>query len=395
VVAISSNQDSGQLRAGLFEIETGKYRWLTPTPWEQTSGTMSPDGKTLLVRTRINGRDTVSLVAVTTGDERPLEFPPGVNEEAPVGKRAFAADNRHALIYHASADTQGEIYIADTDAGTSRPLTRFSMASLDPSRLPKSTVVTYRSFDNTAIGAVLTMPFNLKRDASNPAVVIPHGGPTGQAKDYFDRVAAALASRGYLVIKPNFRGSTGYGKAFQEANIKDLGGGDLRDVLAAKDFLVASGYVHARKVGIFGGSYGGFMTLMALGKYPDAFAAGVQWYGIINWNSMWETSDSFLREYMRNIVGDPQEDAELYILQSPMTYLRKAKAPLLSLQGENDIRVPRQQAEEVAKLLKAGGVVTETMFYAEEGHGFNKRENESDAIEKTVSWFEQHLKGRK
>jgi dipeptidyl aminopeptidase/acylaminoacyl peptidase len=358
---------------------------------------MSPDGETLLVSTRINGRDTLSLVSVATGDERPLEFPPGVNEEAPSGnyafsKRAFAADNRHALIYHASADTKGEIYVADVVAGTSRQLTRFSMASLDPARLPKSTMVTYRSFDGTAIGAVLTMPFNLKRDASNPAVVIPHGGPTGQAKDYFDRVVTALASRGYLVIQPNFRGSTGYGKAFQEANVKDLGGGDLRDVLAGKDFLVASGYVDARKVGIFGGSYGGFMTLMALGKYPDAFAAGVQWYGIINWNSMWETSDPFLREYMRKIVGDPEKDVELYVTQSPMTYLHRAKAPVLSLQGENDIRVPRQQAEEVAKLLKSSGVVAETTFYAEEGHGFNKRENEIDAIEKTVVWFEQRLK---
>ena len=293
---------------------------------------MSPDGKTMVVGTGIDGRDTLSLVEVATGKERPLALPPGVNTEAPSGNgvfgtRGFAPDNRHFLYYHASADTPGELYVADTNSGTSRALTRLSMASLDSARLPKSTIVTFRSFDGTAISAIVTVPFNLQRDGTNPAVVIPHGGPTSQSKDYFSKTATALASRGYLVIQPNFRGSTGYGKAFQIANMKDLGGGDLRDVIAAKDFLVASGYVDSRKVGITGGSYGGFMTLMALGKAPEAFAAGAQWFGIINWHTMWTAGDASLREYQRTLVGDPEKDAALYAAQSPMTYLSQAKAP--------------------------------------------------------------------
>ena len=399
-LAITSNEGTGQLRAGMFDLGTRQFRWLTATPWEQYSGTMSPDGKTMVVGTGIDGRDTLSLVEVATGKERPLALPPGVNSEAPSGNgvfgtRGFAPDNRHFLYYHASADTPGELYVADTNSGTSRALTRLSMASLDSARLPKSTIVTFRSFDDTAISAIVTVPFNLQRDGTNPAVVIPHGGPTSQSKDYFSKAATALASRGYLVIQPNFRGSTGYGKAFQIANMKDLGGGDLRDVIAAKDFLVASGYVDPRKVGITGGSYGGFMTLMALGKTPEAFAAGAQWFGIINWHTMWTAGDASLREYQRTLVGDPEKDAALYAAQSPMTYLSQAKAPLLSLQGENDIRVPRGQAQEVADLLKSKGVVTETIFYPEEGHGFYKRENQIDSLERTVAWFDRHLKGLK
>ena len=158
-----------------------------------------------------------------------------------------------------------------------------ALASLTPANLPKSTVVTFKSFDGTLISGIVTLPFNLKRDGSNPGIVFPHGGPTSQTQDGFNRIATALASRGYVVIQPNVRGSTGYGKAFQDGNVKDLGGADLKDTVAAKQFLVDSGYVDAKRVGIFGGSYGGFMTLMAIGRAPDEFAAAVQWFGIINW----------------------------------------------------------------------------------------------------------------
>ncbi len=210
------------------------------------------------------------------------------------------------------------------------------MASLAPEHLPKTRIVTYRSFDGTPVSAVVTMPFNLKRDGTNPAVVVPHGGPTGQALDSFSKTATALASRGYVVVQPNPRGSTGYGLAFMKANYQDLGGGDLKDVLGAKQFLVDSGYVDPKRVGITGGSYGGFMTLMAVGRAPDAFAAAVELFGIIDWRTMWQNGD--LRAYQRSLLGSPEEAPKVYDATSPMTYINAAKAPLLVEQGENDPR---------------------------------------------------------
>jgi len=266
------------------------------------------------------------------------------------------------------------------------------MASVDAATLPKSQIVTFRSFDGTPISAVVTMPANLKRDGSNPAIVLPHGGPTGQAQDGFSRNAAALASRGYLTIAPNFRGSTGYGSAFQDANRMDLGGGDLKDVIAAKRFLVDSGYVDAKRVGIAGESYGGFMTLMAIGRTPDEFAAAVQSYGINDWVALWEGSNPFLQQYQKGLMGDPVANADAYKASSPLTYLGQAKAPLLSLQGENDPRVPRAQAQIVADRLKAQGNVVETFFYPDEGHGFTKREHQTDALRRTIEWFDRYLK---
>jgi dipeptidyl aminopeptidase/acylaminoacyl peptidase len=166
-------------------------------------------------------------------------------------------------------------------------------------------------------------------------------------------------------------------------------------VLSARDFLVATGYVDAKRIGITGGSYGGFMTLMAIGKAPGAFAAAVQQYGIINWRTMWENEDARLQAYQRSLLGAPDEFKGVYEASSPLTFIRAATAPLLSLQGENDIRVPRGQAQEVADILKAKGNTVETVFYKAEGHGFQKRENQLDALSRTLDWFERHLKPAK
>jgi len=389
-IAASSNDNSAQLRAGILDVAAGRWRWLKPTPWEQTAADLSPNGQTMIARTVVDGRSELSAVDVGTASERPLDLASGLNSVA--GDPAFSPDSRRLLVLHAGADTPADIHVVDTASWAAKPLTRMAMASLDPAILPKSQIVTYNSFDDTPISAIVTMPFNLRRDGTNPAIVIPHGGPTGQSQDGFSRTATALASRGFVVIQPNFRGSTGYGKVFQTANYRDLGGGDLKDTLAAKDFLVKSGYVDAKRVGITGGSYGGFMTLMALAKAPDAFAAGVQSYGIINWHTMWQTADPLLREYLFSLMGDPAQVKGVYDAASPMTYIAAIKAPLLSLQGDNDIRVPRGQAEEVASVLQAKGNTNETIFYPAEGHGFQKRENQIDSMRRTVAWFERHLK---
>jgi dipeptidyl aminopeptidase/acylaminoacyl peptidase len=392
-LAIISDEVSGQRQAGLFDIATGKTRWLKTTPWAQRTGAFSPDGAQLLVQNSVDGRTEVTLVDVATLAERPLTFPAGVNNAVASLSTPFSPDGKRLLINHASGDTPGDVFVADAATGAAAPLTRLSMASLDPAHLPKSQIVTYKSFDGTLVSAILTLPANLKRDGSNPAILVPHGGPAGQAEDAFNRTATALASRGYVVLTPNFRGSTGYGRAFQMANIKDLGGGDLKDMLAAKDFLVATGYVDPKKVGMTGGSYGGFMTLMALGKAPDTFAAAVQMYGIIDWVVMEKTSEAALQQYIHSLLGDPVKDKAAYLASSPMTYIQAVKTPLLSLQGENDVRVPRDQTRQVNDILKAKGNVVETVYYPAEGHGFQKRENQSDVLRRTIAWFDHYLKG--
>ncbi len=389
-IAVSTDVDTGQTHAGLYDVSTKKWRWLKPTPWEQQARLLTDDGKSLIVRTNVDARSTLFRVDLATMTETALALPPGINQIA--SNDPVSRDGRNLLVTHSAANSPTNLYLYDLVDGSARPATQLAMASLTPEVLPKSDVITYKSFDGTLVSAVVTIPYNLKRDGSAPAIVIPHGGPTGQAQDGYNRNAAAFASRGYFVIQPNFRGSTGYGKKFQTANFKDLGGGDLKDTIAAKQFLVDTGYVDAKRVGIFGGSYGGFMSLMAIGRTPDEFAAAVQLFGIINWRTMYRDQDERLKAYQRSLLGTPDENPAVYDASSPLTYIKAAKAPLLTIQGENDIRVPRGQAQEVNDILKAKGNVVETVFYPAEGHGFEKRENQLDSLRRTVEWFDKYLK---
>ena len=390
-IALTTNEQTKQLHAAVFTPKTGAIRTLAPTPWEQSSGAISPDGRAMLVDTSEDGREKLELADLATLQLRPLAMPPGVNST--YGAQPFTPDSQRLLVIHSGADSPPELQSFDIVAGKALPVTHLALASLTPEHLPKSRIVTYRSFDGTLISGVLTMPFNLKRDGSNPAVVLPHGGPTGQAIDGFSRTATALASRGYFVIQPNPRGSTGYGLTFMKANYQDLGGGDLKDVVAAKQFLVDSGYVDANRVGITGGSYGGFMTLMAIGRAPDTFAAAVSLYGIIDWRTMWEHEDLALQQYQKSLLGTPAANPKVYDATSPMTYIKAVKTPLFVQQGENDIRVPAGQARQVVDALKAQGTAVDAVFYPDEGHGFLKREHQQDSLQRLVDWFDKYLKG--
>ena len=392
-IALTTNEGTKQQHAMVYAPASGTMRALKSTPWEQQSGAISPDGRSMVVQTSEDGRQTLELVDLATLAEHPLAMPPGVN--GAIGTQPFTPDSRRLLVLHSGADTPGELQAFDVAAGTMTPLTHLAMASLSPEHLPKSRIITYKSFDGTLVSAVVTMPFNLKRDGSNPAVVMPHGGPTGQVNDGFNRYATALASRGYVVIQPNPRGSTGYGLAFQKANYQDLGGGDLKDEIAAKQFLVDSGYVDPKRVGIFGGSYGGFMTLMAIGRAPDAFAAAVDLFGIIDWRTMWTHEDALLQAYQKSLLGSPDQYPKVYDATSPLTYINAVKAPLLVQQGENDIRVPPIQAKQVVEALKKKGNIVDSVFYPEEGHGFQKREHQQDSLQRMVDWFDKYLKGNR
>jgi dipeptidyl aminopeptidase/acylaminoacyl peptidase len=218
--------------------------------------------------------------------------------------------------------------------------------------------------------------------------VLAHGGPTGQTLDSFNRTAAALASRGYVCIAPNVRGSTGYGMSFQKSNYQDLGGGDLQDEVYAARFLTATGYVSPRKIGITGG----FMAMMAIGKTPDVWAAAVELFGITDWLTEQEHETPLLQQYDQSILGDPIKDRKVYESASPKKYLANAKAPLLVLQGENDITDPKEEAEQVVAILKNAGATVDAHYYTDEGHGFAKRENQIDAMQRSVDWFDRYLK---
>jgi dipeptidyl aminopeptidase/acylaminoacyl peptidase len=391
-IALTTETGAGDRQAAVLDITTHKMTLVKPDQWEQRTGRFSSDGRTLLFVTNVDGRDSVYIYDVVTRRIEQLPLPSGVNSDFFGKLPDFSPDGSKILFPHESGNTPLDYWVFDRASRTAAPVTRLAMASIDPARLPAAEVVHYRSADGTLISALVWMPFNLVRDGHAAAVVLPHGGPTGQTTDRFDRTATTLASRGYVVIAPNPRGSTGYGRAFLAGNRRDLGGGDLEDEIYGARFLVATGYVDPSRIGITGGSYGGYLTLMAVAKTPDLWAAGVEEYGIVNWSSMYERSAPNLRHYQVGLLGDPKKDKAIYDAASPLTYLKNTKAPLLVLQGDNDPRVPREEAEQVVATLKQSGKVVEAHYYADEGHGFAKRENQIDALERTEAWFDRYLK---
>jgi dipeptidyl aminopeptidase/acylaminoacyl peptidase len=392
-LVITSNQKNGSDNVALLDVGTRKLSWATDTKWEAHAGNFSPDGKTFTYLINEDGRTAIYLADSKTMKAQEISFPPGLNDLSG-NPSAFSPTGDRLLVSHESSTRPADIWVYDLYRRQAAQLTFSAITSLEAISLPTARIVHYRTFDGKTISAFLWLPFNLARDHTNPALVLPHGGPTGQVVDYWSPRVSALVSRGYILIAPNVRGSSGYGVDFQKANYQDLGGGDLNDEVYAAKFLEATGYVDPKKIGITGGSYGGFMTLMAVGKTPEVWAAGVEEYGIINWFTMLSHSDPLLQEYEKSLLGDPEKDRKIYQADSPLTYIGQVKAPLLVLQGDNDPRVPKEEAQQVVDLLKKDGKTVDAHFYANEGHGFEKRENRIDAIERTVAWFDRYLKGR-
>ena len=197
-----------------------------------------------------------------------------------------------------------------------------------------------------------------------------------------------------MVIRPNVRGSTGYGKAFEDLNNLDWGGGDLRDLVAAADYIVASGLVARSRVAVMGGSYGGYLTLAALAFTPERWAAGVDLYGISSIVTLARTTDPLLMPYLTREMGDPVTNAPRMRERSPLLSAARIRAPLLILQGDNDPRVPLAESRQIEDAVRRNRGVVEMQIYRGEGHGFHKLEDQLDAMRRAVEFLDRYVKGR-
>lgn len=387
-ILMISDAKSGYQNLGLLDAATKKLTWVTDTQWQAAPGAFSPDGTHFTYAINADGRSDLYL-GTRHGNSSKLDLPPGLNSTLAV--QQFSPDGHQLLLEHEAMNTPNDLWVYDIETHRARQLTHMAVASLTPQVIPPSELVHYKTFDGKTITAILRMPFNLKRDGSNPAVIFPHGGPTGQTTDSWNRWSNALVTRGYIVLMPNPRGSTGYGIDFQEANHQDLGGGDLKDEMYGLEWLLNTGYVDPRKVGVLGGSYGGFMTLMLAAREPDKFSAAVDLFGPLDWYTMLKNSDPLLDQYLRSLLGDPEKDRKIYEDDSPIKYVQNIRAPLLVLQGDNDPRVPKEETEQLVSILKKRGAIVDVVYYPDEGHGFDKLEHQIDAARRIVGWFEKYL----
>ena len=304
-----------------------------------------------------------------------------------LGSEVFSPDHKRVLYSSSGANRPTDLYI------DGQRVTNSLLAGMDPADMVEPYLVHYPSRDGISISAFLYVPYNLKKNRRNPAIVYVHGGPSSQHMNGFHRNVQYLANRGYVVIAPNYRGSTGYGKDFEERNRFDMGGGDLDDVVEAAGFLESTGYVDRKRIAIMGGSYGGYMTMMGLTKRPEIWAAGVAIVPFVNWFTELEHEDPILREWDLATMGDPVANRALYEDRSPIFFIHNIRAPLLVLAGGNDPRCPKEESgADCRGAIRTRGGVVEYKFYEEEGHSFSRLENSIDSFERTVAFLDKYMR---
>jgi len=390
-VLITSNAGNGYYNAGLLDVATKRITWLTHDKWEINAGNFSPDGKRATWTANIDGNTELFVYEIATRQARALPLGAGLNTLAGA-ESAFTRDATRLLYNHDGAISPRDLWVYNFATQKSHQVTHSLVGGVRSEDMVEPFLVHYPSKDGKwQISALVYAPYSAERNGKNAAVVYIHGGPTSQTVNAFSKNIQYLVNQGFFVIAPNYRGSTGYGKEFEDANRFDMGGGDLEDVISAADWIVKTGYVDPKKIAAVGGSYGGYLTMMAVTKAPDVWAAGVPIVPFVNWFTEIENEDPLLREYDLSTMGDPTKDKARLQERSPINFVDRIKAPLLLLAGGNDPRCPHTEAEQVAQAVKKRGGVAELKVYENEGHGFARIENQIDAYTRVGNFLNKYV----
>ncbi|HEX4487077.1 MAG TPA: prolyl oligopeptidase family serine peptidase, partial [Terriglobales bacterium] len=290
-VLFTSNAANGYENVALLDVATKKISWLTKDKWEISAGNFSPDGKQVTWKANVDGNTDIYVHTLATGKTAALPIPKGVNSLGG-SSSPFTKDGSQLLYYHNGPDAPEDAWVYSIATGKSHQVTHSLVAGIRAAEMVEPVLVHYPSRDGKwTISAFLYVPYNMPKNGLNAVIVYVHGGPTSQTVNSFNRFIQYAANQGYMVLAPNYRGSRGYGKEFQQANLFDMGGGDLQDVLAGVDWLKQTGYPDPKKFILMGGSYGGYLTMMGVTKSPDTWAAGVPIVPFVNWFTEMEHED--------------------------------------------------------------------------------------------------------
>ena len=371
----------------VLEVKSGKSRVLTTelaySVDRPSAQCWQPDSKAVLVTLGVKAQSHLYRVSVADGALKPL-----VRGREFVTGAVLTPDGERIAVTTASDRKLSEIQIRS--AGSAKPsvTTRFN-DWLREYEIGKMEMVRWRS-DEFTVEGVVTKPPAYRKGRKYPMVVVPHGGPHGRVAFTMALPMQLLASQGYVVFAPNFRGSTGYGQDFVDADRADFGGGDFRDIMRGVDKLVDDGLADPDRLGIYGASYGGFMTTWSVGN-TDRYKAAVAVCAVTNLHSMFGTTD--IKSWTTwEFGGYPWEKFDDIVRCSPITYIDKVKTPILLLHGEADIRVPITQSEEFHSALKVRGVKTQFVRYPKEGHGISQPAHVQDYWERTLGWLKKYLR---
>jgi dipeptidyl aminopeptidase/acylaminoacyl peptidase len=359
--------------------------------WDIVAAYFSKGGKYLAVATNVDGSTSVKLYDAATGAEQPLPALPAGEIR---GLRI--ADSEQRLAFYLNGDRQpNDLYVLELGGGEPKQLTTSLNPAIDPADLVDSSVVRFPSFDGMVIPNILWKPHQASAENPAPALVWVHGGPGGQTTRAHSALIQYLANHGYVVLGINNRGSSGYGKTFFAADDGKHGREPLWDTVEAKKYLQTLDYVDDDRIGIVGGSYGGYMVLSALAFQPGEFKVGVNIFGVSNWLRTLESIPPYwesFREALYQEIGNPETQRDFLIETSPLFHADKINVPLMVLQGANDPRVIKPESDDIVAAVQKNGVPVEYVVFDDEGHGFSKKKNQIEGYGRMLAFLDQHLK---
>ena len=376
-----------------YKIETGEKEVLFETNWDVMYSYLSENEKYRVIAINEDGKNTLFIKDLVNNSD--VYFP-----EIPDGDIkgvSFSESEEKIRLTIGTSKSPNNIYVYDMGSKELKKLTETLNPEINANDMVAAEVVRYPSFDGLEIPAINYKPLDATKRNKVPALVWVHGGPGGQSRTGYSSLIQYLVNHGYAILAVNNRGSSGYGKTFFKMDDLNHGDKDLKDCIWGKKWLQAQDYIDAEKIGIIGGSYGGYMTMAAMTFTPDEFKVGVNIFGVTNWLRTLKSIPPYWESFRNALykeLGDPTtaDSVRLYEI-SPVFHAHKVKNPVMVLQGANDPRVLKIESDEIVAGIEANGITVEYVVFDDEGHGFRKKENEIEGYGKVLTFLETYLKG--
>lgn len=376
-----------------YNFEEGTSEKVVAREWDINGYSFTDKGSYQTTFINEDAKNTLEVTEVSSG--KAVEFPSFENKE--ITSVSFSRDEEAVLLRVGGSHTPSDSYSYNLSTKKLSRLTENLNDEINNEDLVTAKVIRYKSFDGLEIPAIYYEPQQATKEDPVPALVWVHGGPGGQSRQGFNSTIQYLVNHGYAVLAVNNRGSSGYGKTFYKMDDRNHGDKDLKDCVAGKDWLAAQENIDEERIGIIGGSYGGYMTMAALTYAPEEFNVGVNIFGVTNWlrtlKSIPPWWESF-KDALYTEMGDPNTADTVRLRQiSPLFHTDKVTKPLMVLQGAKDPRVLQVESDEIVAGVRKNGVPVEYVLFEDEGHGFVKKENQIEAYGKIKTFLDMYLKG--
>lgn len=346
---------------------------------------VSDDGSMAALLWNVGGRSELAFTDLRT--EMTVAGPPLPGEIA--SAIAFTKDGGRLVMAVAGAAAPSDIWILERATGQMTQVTHSPHPGIALQTLTRPELVQFTAHDGLPLSGWLYRPQGFV--APGPVVLNFHGGPEGQERPAFKQLFQAVLSQGIAILAPNVRGSSGFGKRFVNLDNGALRFNGIQDIKACADYVMGAGIADPKRIGIMGGSYGGYMVMAGMTEFPELFAAGVNLYGVVNFETFFKHTEPWMAAVSKVKYGDPDTEADLLRCLSPIHKIDRVVAPILVLHGAHDTNVPVVEAEQVVENLTRRGIPVEYILFPDEGHGFTKTANRIRTAIATARWFARYL----